>query len=235
MVVPTTGNLLAARMYLILHQITAVMFRKILRHIQSFRSKIPAISPNFMPSCLNLRQNVFTSADSYIPAAMAGKSQRPTHVRTAAEAMWSYQIEFPAAASKALRSRSAALYALYGQKLCPVQTIIIVMHAHVIHKTSSVSYKIQNFWMEVLQSRFEVKIIFFNFSHADIHTTDSVSIVLATTVCMHYACTCSENIHANCMVIDFDVALKNVMPSINNHKEIAEVKRCGIHTPFLQN
>ena len=36
------------------------------------------------------------------------------------------------------------------------------------------------------------------------------------------------------MVIDFDVALKNVVPTINNQKEIAEVKRCGIHTPFLQ-
>ena len=36
------------------------------------------------------------------------------------------------------------------------------------------------------------------------------------------------------MVIDFDVALKNVVPTINNHKEIAEVKRCGIHTPLLQ-
>ena len=36
------------------------------------------------------------------------------------------------------------------------------------------------------------------------------------------------------MVIDFDVALKNVVPIINNHKEIAEVKRCGIDTPFLQ-
>ena len=35
--------------------------------------------------------------------------------------------------------------------------------------------------MEVLQSRFEVKIIFSNFSYADIHTTDSLSIVLATT------------------------------------------------------
>ena len=36
------------------------------------------------------------------------------------------------------------------------------------------------------------------------------------------------------MVIDFDAALKNVVPTINNHKEIAEVKRCGIHTPLLQ-
>ena len=36
------------------------------------------------------------------------------------------------------------------------------------------------------------------------------------------------------MVIDFDVASKNVIPTINNQKEIAEVKRCGIHTPFVQ-
>ena len=43
---------------------------------------------------------------------MAGKSQRQTDVRTAAEVMWSDQIEFPDAASKALRYRSAALYAL---------------------------------------------------------------------------------------------------------------------------
>ena len=41
--------------------------------------------------------------------------------------------------------------------------------------------------------------------------------------------TCSEKIHANCMGLDFDV-----VPTINNHKEIAEVKRCVIHTPFLQ-
>ena len=94
--------------------------------------------------------------------------------------------------------------------------------------------KIQEFWIEVLQNRFEVKIIFSNFSYANIHTTDSLSIVLATTVCVYYTCSCSKNIHANCMVIDFDGALKNVVPTINNHKETAEVKRCGIHTPFLQ-
>ena len=55
------------------------------------------------------------------------------------------------------------------------------MQAHVVYNTSSFSFKIQEFWMEVLQSRFEVKIIFSNFSYADIHTTDSLSIVLATT------------------------------------------------------
>ena len=88
------------------------MFRKILQHVKSLRFKIPAIWLNFIPSCVNLLQNMFISTDSYIPAAMAGKSQRQTHVRTAAEAMWSYQIEFPAAASKALRYCSATLYAV---------------------------------------------------------------------------------------------------------------------------
>ena len=38
----------------------------------------------------------------------------------------------------------------------------------------------------------------------------------------------------NCIVIELDVFLRDVVPIINDHKQaVAEVKR-GIHTPCLQ-
>ena len=40
----------------------------------------------------------------------------------------------------------------------------------------------------------------------------------------------------NCIVIELDVFLRDVVPTINNHiiKQAVEVKRCGMHTPCIQ-
>ena len=39
----------------------------------------------------------------------------------------------------------------------------------------------------------------------------------------------------NCIVIEFDVFLRDGVPTINHHKQaVAEVKQYGVHTPCLQ-
>ena len=38
----------------------------------------------------------------------------------------------------------------------------------------------------------------------------------------------------NCMVIELEVFLTDVVPTVYNHKQAVEVKRCGIRTLCLQ-